>query len=340
MDIETFLTVLYVQVDDWYKQSVAGDIHKQAGAVARLSDSEVLTIAIAGCWRVGVPWQSERGVVRWMQMHGRGMFPQMIGRSAFNARVRWLWGAFIRLQQVVAEVLGQAQAPYESVDCVPLPTMSNGQRLRDSGHWLWESQRGKGGTSGGFYVGDKVLASVTDTGLVTGWLVGNADLNDRWLLEALLSARAGQPQLVGPAPASHASRAERPRPPVGHMGAFPAVGVAQARPYLADQGFNSRRWRQHWQVNYAATVISVPPARDPERAAWSRADRRWLATHRQIIDTTFAALTTVFGWQHLGAHSRWGQYTRIAATFAAYHIGLWLNHALGRPLHALATLLV
>lgn len=91
---------------------------------------------------------------------------------------------------------------------MPLPAMSTGQRLRDGGHWLWESQRGKGGTSGGFYVGDKVLASVPDTGLVTGWLVG----------KAFLSARAGQPQLVGPAPATHASRAERPSPPVGHMG--------------------------------------------------------------------------------------------------------------------------
>ena len=91
MDLETFLTTLYVYVDEWYKTEVAQHIKKHGGAEVQLSDSEVLTIALAGQWRVGVPWGSERGVVRWMQEHGGGLFPKMIGRSAFNARVGWLW---------------------------------------------------------------------------------------------------------------------------------------------------------------------------------------------------------------------------------------------------------
>jgi hypothetical protein len=76
-------------VDDCYKEQLAGSIQKHAGATAQLSDSEVLTIAVAGQWRVGVPWASERGVVRWVNEHGRGLFPTMIARSAFNERVRW-----------------------------------------------------------------------------------------------------------------------------------------------------------------------------------------------------------------------------------------------------------
>src|SRR5438105_7702716 len=54
----------------------------------------------------GVPWASERGTVRWVRAHGRRMFPQMLERSAFNERVRKLWGAFIILQQVVGEWFG------------------------------------------------------------------------------------------------------------------------------------------------------------------------------------------------------------------------------------------
>ncbi len=90
-------------MDDCYKAYIAARIHKHAGADARMSDSEVRTVALAGQGRVGVPWQSERGVVRWVNRHGRGLFPQMLQRSAFNARVRWLWGAFILLHQVVGE---------------------------------------------------------------------------------------------------------------------------------------------------------------------------------------------------------------------------------------------
>jgi hypothetical protein len=339
MDLETFFTELYVIVDACYKQHIARQIKKHAGVEARLSDSEVLTIALAGQWRKGVPWDSERSVVRWVNAHGRGMFPQMLQRSAFNARVRWLWGAFIILQQVVGAWLSSRQDVYECVDSVPLPALSNGQACREAGHWLWESQTGHGGTTGGFYTGDQVLASVTAHGVVTGWLIGNADIDERWLLSVFLSARQGHATLSGPAPDRHQARARRPCLPLGHIGAVQAVGDAQDRPYVADRGFNSARWQRHWQVNYDAIVLSVPPHNDPLRLNWSRQDCLWLASHRQIIDTTFGFLADVFGWQTLQAHSRWGQYTRVAAKFAAYHIGLFLNRSLGRPLHALATLI-
>jgi len=339
MDIETFFTELYVIVDDCYKAKIKDKVNKHAGGEERLSDSEVLTIAIAGQWRVGVPWQSERGIVRWVKAHGRGLFPKMIGRSAFNERVRWLWGAFIIVQQVVGDWLSSSSDLYECVDSVPLPAFSNGQACREQSHWLWESRTGHGGTSGGFYTGDQVLASVTPSGVVTGWLVGNADIDERWLMSAFLSARQGQPRLSAPARDAHQSRSRCLPPPVGHIGAFQAVGCVQNRPFLADRGFNSLRWQDHWRTTYGASVLSVPPHNDPHRAEWSRQDCLWLASHRQIIDTTFAFLCEVFGWQKLQAHSRCGQYARLAAKFAAYHLGLFINRSLGRPLHALATLI-
>src|SRR6516164_7692544 len=111
MDMDTFLTELYVLVDGYYKARVGKRVH--VGARERFSDSEVLTVALAGQWRVGVSWRSERGVVRWMQTNGRGWFPQMIARSAFNRRVRALWGLFIALQQEVGEWLRTGGECYE-----------------------------------------------------------------------------------------------------------------------------------------------------------------------------------------------------------------------------------
>ena len=120
MDLETFFTIVYVLVDDWYKETIA-ELKPKVGAPARMSDSEILTLALVGQWRMGVAWQSERGLVRYIQQHGREMFPHMLQVSAFNQRVRHLFGVLVRLQQTVASWLGHEQALYECVDSLPLP---------------------------------------------------------------------------------------------------------------------------------------------------------------------------------------------------------------------------
>jgi hypothetical protein len=334
MDLDTFLTTLYVFVDDWYKVYVLPHKPKTAGAPPRMSDSEVLTAALVGQWRVGVPWQSERGLVRYLRAHGRGWFPTMLGRSAFNERVRSLWGAFILLQQAVADLLHNPADLYECVDCEPLPAMSNSQALNRSGHWLWESTAGHGGTSGGFFTGDHVLAVVSATGAVTGWLLANADIQDRWLFELVLSSRAGCPQLGVPE--------RRPKKgaltlPMGHLGPVQAAGRWSARPYLADAGYNGQHWLIHWRTHYRAIVFSPPQPNEP--TAWPPDLRTWFSGLRQRVETVFACLDTVFGLKQLNAHSRWGQYTRVAAKMAACNIGQFINCWLGRPRLALATLI-
>ena len=106
---------------------------------------------------------------------------------------------------------------------------------------------------------------------------------------------------------------------------------------MADEGFNGQRWIDHWLEEYGADVITAPPANTSQ--AWSRSDKKWLAHHRQIVETVFARLSEVFGLKRLNAHSRWGQVTRLAAKMAAYNIGILFNRWLGRPDGALATLI-
>jgi hypothetical protein len=338
MDLETLLTTVYVLVSDWYKEEIEKHKPKRPGPEPRMTDSEVLTLAIVGQWQVGVPWRSERGLVRWANSpEGKRMFPKMLGRSRYNLRVRELYGVLVRLQQDIAEQLTTLEDIYECVDCEPLPAFSNSQALRDKAHWLFESTKGHGGTSGGFFYGDHLLVSGLPSGAVTGWLLATAYIQDRWLLEALLSGRAGQFELHQPPPNLHEVKRRRPVLPIGFIGPPSAVGHDHRRPYLADKGFNGDRWRIHWKQRYGASVITVPPANVPN--TWSAAHKRWLASHRQIVDTIFSRLDTVFGMKHLNAHSRWGQLTRIAAKLAAYNIGLYINRLLNRPAGALATLI-
>jgi hypothetical protein len=335
MDLDTFLTTLYVIIDDWYKRELQEQMVRHAGAELQMSDSEVLTVAIASQWRVGVAWQSERGAVRFMQRHGRGWFPKMLKHSQFNKRVRELWAVFVRLQQVLAALLG-GEALYEVVDCTELPHCSLAQAASSKQHWL-SGQLGRGGNNGGWFYGEQLLVSVTANGVVTGWLVGLAAIDDRWLLEAFLSTRAGAMQLMEPELTNKKYYRSRRIPTLDAFSPALTVGRDTALPYLADEGFNGQRWIEHWLDEYRADVIAAPPSNTHH--AWSRNDKKWLAHHRQIVETVFARLSEVFGLKRLNAHSKWGQVTRLAAKMTAYNIGILFNRWLGRPDGALATLI-
>lgn len=77
-----------------------------------MSDSEVLTLGVVGQWRVGVPWRSERGLVRYIHAHAHAWFPGMLQISGFNYRFRQLWALFARLQPAFAGWLSSAQTVY------------------------------------------------------------------------------------------------------------------------------------------------------------------------------------------------------------------------------------
>lgn len=90
LDLETFLTTLYVLVDDLYRQYVVPRMPRRGGPQAKLSDSEVLCLGLAAQWRAGVPWRNERSFVRYALRHLRYLFPNMTSQSAFNRRLRRL----------------------------------------------------------------------------------------------------------------------------------------------------------------------------------------------------------------------------------------------------------
>lgn len=333
MDLEALLTEVYVMVDDWYKAKIA--VHKgRRGRPGQLSDSEVLTLEIVGQWRVGVPWQSQRGMVRYAQEHLRTLFPAMIGRSSFNYRSRRLYGVMARLQGWLAAQGRQKEDIYECADCLPIPAYSSGQATKEKQHWLQTATKGRGGY--GWYFGHRLLATVTASGIVTGWVLGSAHIQDRWLLEALLSARLGSPQVVGPPPLP--THARKSSPPVAHLGPWETCG-SLASPVLADMGFNGFSWQRYWVDNYRTKVITAPGHNVLAVPLWTTSEKRWLASHRQIIETVFARLTTIFGIKESQAHSLFGLYARLTAKMVAYNIGVLINRRLGRPDGALATLL-
>jgi len=91
MALETFLTALYVIVDDLYQSHIQPQMPVSGGPPAQMSESEVLCLGLAAQWRSGVPWKSERGMLRYVRNHLRYLFPTVLSQSAFNRRLRRLW---------------------------------------------------------------------------------------------------------------------------------------------------------------------------------------------------------------------------------------------------------
>ena len=83
VDIDTFLTILYVMIDDFCKSHLPPV--KRPGPKASLSRSEVITLAIFGQW---YRFRGQRDFYRYAQEKLRPAFPTLPNRSQFNRLVR------------------------------------------------------------------------------------------------------------------------------------------------------------------------------------------------------------------------------------------------------------
>src|SRR5215472_8221477 len=81
-DVDTFLTILYVTVDDFIKTQPAAA--PRPGPAAALCPSEVSTLALFSQWR---QFESERAFYRYAVRHLRSAFPSLPERSQFNRRL-------------------------------------------------------------------------------------------------------------------------------------------------------------------------------------------------------------------------------------------------------------
>src|SRR5262245_63640493 len=80
MDQHTFLTTLYVLIDDFCHSAGFAEKHRP-GPAASLSCSEVVTLAVFGQW---AQFPSERAFYRYALVHLRAAFPTLPEREQFN----------------------------------------------------------------------------------------------------------------------------------------------------------------------------------------------------------------------------------------------------------------
>ena len=328
-EVDTFLVAVYTEIDTLL-QTTRAPVHPvRPGPRPTMADSEVLTLLLIGQGR----GSSERALLRWAASQLPAYFPVLLSQSAFNRRVRRLGPLCVQLMLALAELLAGPTSPYQVVDTTAVPLA---RRCRGTRHRLFadEAAVGHGGSDHQFYYGCKLLLAVAADGPITGFVLGPANTQDRWLLDALLTWRVtpdGQPWTVTDIPRRHRRGGGGRTGPTGPRWWPDSVGRPATGVYLADRGFGGAAWLPHWEQDTAALVLTGAAALPPRMR---RAHHGW----RQVIETVNGVLDDVLHLAFPKAKTMWGVVTRVAAKCAALTLGIRCNRLFGRADLAIATL--
>jgi hypothetical protein len=339
LDLDTFLTIVYCTIDELYQTQFAAAKPRRPGKAPELSDSEILTLTLLAQRH---PSRSERMVGRYAATHWRAYFPQLLNQSSFNRRARDLHGVLAALGPAIAAQVAhhlQLRVPYEVLDGIPVPVMA---RCRGNRHRCFANEVGIGcgGSDRDWYYGVQLLLLVTPAGLITGWTLGSAATEERWVADALLGWRV-DPHTPAPSLAElamplfgHDHPQRQRRGPTGPIGPTLSTGRGHDAPLLADLGFSGIKWAAHWRQDYTATVVTKAVYDVVVDSGERRGLKRMFNGARQVIKTVGMWLCDRFGLKRPWARSYWGLLTRIAAKVAAFNLGVYVNQLYQRPTFA------
>jgi hypothetical protein len=298
IDLDTFLTTLYVMVDD-FCQSLLPQEQQKPGPQASLQRSEVITLALFGQW---IQFKSERAFYRYAERHLRAAFPQLPDRSQFNRLLRQHRDAITAFGLYLVFLLHAQECCSEVLDRTGAVTRD--AKRRGTG---WLAGQADSGWSNrlGWYEGFHLLLCVTPAGVITGFGFGSASTHDQHLAATVFAAR------------QHPSSR------------LPSAGLPAQGSYVADKGEACERPRRRWQAQRQIDLVT-PPHQSSKRIHWPNALRRWLASLRQIIETVNDKLLNTFRLARERPHDLTGFQARLAAKVSLHNFCMWLNLHLGR----------
>jgi hypothetical protein len=292
LDADTFLTTLYVMVDDFCKANLPAEVRPGPGA--SLSRSEVVTLAIFGQWG---RFSSERDFFRYAQQRLRAAFPTLPNRTQFNRLLRRHHDAIVAFDLSLRE-----ETDLELLDLSAAPVRDRRRRGRS-----WVAGKADYGYSSreGTFFGFHVLVSVSPQGVICGFAFGPGSAKEQKLAECFFALR------------------HRPHP------RLMSVGAHQGGHYVADKGFAGRELHVRWKQHYGASLLSLVPRRDKvQRPKWWH---KRLVSLRQIVETVYEKLHHVFRLHRERPHELGGFAARLAAKVGLHNFCIWLNRSLGRP---------
>ena len=307
VDVDTFLTTLYVMVDDFCQSRPQSE--RRPGPDASLSPSEIVTLAIFARW---ARFTSERDFYRYASARLIDAFPTLPDRSQFNRSVRHSLGLLEEIALHLADMMGARRCPYQALDSSAMPVRD--AKRRGEG-WLAGCADIGWSNSLGWYEGFRLLVATDPTGVVTGFGFCAASAADQQVAETFFAVR------------------HRPNPRLPSVGSTSRSGT-----YVTDKGFEGEENHRRWLDLYGVRIIH-PPKRNSREWSWTKRLRRWVAGIRQIIESVYDKLFNTFGLWRERPHELEGLRARLGARVALHNFCIWLNDQLGRPRLAFADLL-
>ncbi len=285
-DLNTLLTALHVRKDDHLAPRV------RAGRPPRLTDSELLTLAVAQIL-LGV-----RSEARWLRLVPAalpGAFPYLPGQSGYDKRLRSALPLLKRLIRMLAADTDLWTDPVWLVDSTPVecarsrPTVARSDLAGIAGYgycpshsrWFW---------------GLRLHLVCTPAGLPITWALADAKLDGRqvlmYVLDEDIDLLAKRPGLL----------------------------------LLADKGYVSAELDNYLHAHGAGLLRPSYRNRTP------RPGQHLLAPIRQLIESVHDTLKGQPDLELHSARSLIGVTTRVAQRLLALTAANWHNRATGQPL--------
>lgn len=182
-NLKDFFLVSYVIIDDIYHKIIPDSIRfRRNYAESKLSDSEIITLAIVGEIH-GI--SSEKAWFNYVRKNLKDLFPNLSHRTRFNRTRRNLESVINAIRKEIGNYLGYNQSDIYIVDSMPIPVCGFG-RAHFSKRFKDISSYGYCASKKETYYGLKLHAAVTLDGYITDIELTAANVDDREILWELI----------------------------------------------------------------------------------------------------------------------------------------------------------
>jgi hypothetical protein len=283
-DLNTLLTALYVKIDDWLGRP------RRAGRPPKLSDAELLTIAVAQAL-LGI--RSEARWLRFLPQRLPGAFPYMPGQSGYNKRLR---AASTLLRQAVRVVAADTDLWFDDVwvtDSTPVECGRSRPTVKRSDLAGWAGY-GYCASHSRFFWGLRLHLICTPAGLPISWSLATPKEDERQVLTAALEQDA-------------------------HL-----LATRPGQLIIADKGYVSAEL-DRWLADRGIRLL-----RPSYRNRTSHPGEHLLKPVRQLIESVNDTLKGQLDLELHGGRSIEGVTARIAQRILALTAAIWHNRATGQ----------
>jgi hypothetical protein len=285
-DLNTLLTGLYVKIDDYLGK------HTRPGRPPKLSDAELLTLAVA---QVLLGFRSETRWLRFVPHALPAAFPYLPGQSGYNKRLRHALPPIKQLIRVLAADTDLWADPLWLVDSTPVECARSRPTVKRSNLAGWAGYSYCASHSR-FFRGLRLHLITTPAGLPITWALADPKLDERQVLMAVLdhdpTLVAGRPGLI----------------------------------IIGDKGYVSS------ELDRYLAQREIRLLRPSYRNRTPRPGEHLLKPVRQLIESVFDTLKGQLDLELHGGRTIDGVGARIGQRLLALTAAIWHNRATGQAL--------